>query len=570
MDEFDTDFDIDDSLDSSFSDDSSIDSFDSSMDTFDTMDSVEIPDIEMPDIETSFDDIEGSIENTSFDGFDMPDDEVSDVMNNVEVEDLTFDDEPLDNVPKVDVAEPSLEQDVDVVPPDVMDGMDDVEPPENVEFDEKKPAGYVATPISEIKILQEDGTVDSLENIQNQLEADTEQIDVSDELLAEETMDDVAATDIEEQIENATSVEELTELKDELLSENSLEQEVIEQAEPEVMETTTDSELVELTEADIIDQIDNATSVEELTELKDELLSEDALEQDALGQEVIEQVEPETIEITTDSELVEQTETSDLEADEFADGEIDSAKVLDRELTPEIIENRNAETEEVLDNYRENLREYGVDDEKIEQFIDQERVKINAEYAALDSGDTESNRYEMPTDWEEVAASLNENVESGEEDSLTEGIEDQPEIVETNEIEGWLKEINPGYDPFDMDSPYCNNCGSCAYAVHRRLEGDTEIVATAENIGYNSEMEALTGMEQISMSPTEIAERLLEQGEGAHAIIGVDRAEGPGHWFNAAVMDGKVVAIDGQSGEINDWPPDYGDVVNWEMSVKKN
>ena len=61
----------------------------------------------------------------------------------------------------------------------------------------------------------------------------------------------------------------------------------------------------------------------------------------------------------------------------------------------------------------------------------------------------------------------------------------------------------------------------------------------------------------------------MAQGDGAHAIIGIDRAEGPGHWFNAACIDGKVVAIDGQSGEILDWPPDYGDVVNWEMSVKK-
>ena len=60
----------------------------------------------------------------------------------------------------------------------------------------------------------------------------------------------------------------------------------------------------------------------------------------------------------------------------------------------------------------------------------------------------------------------------------------------------------------------------------------------------------------------------LAQGDGAHAIIGIDRAEGPGHWFNAACIDGKVVAIDGQTGEIRDWPPDYGDVVNWEMSVK--
>lgn len=149
-------------------------------------------------------------------------------------------------------------------------------------------------------------------------------------------------------------------------------------------------------------------------------------------------------------------------------------------------------------------------------------------------------------------------------------IPDPSELNEINEVGDWIEEINPNYDPFDWESPYSNNCGSCAYAVYRRLEGDTDIVATAENIGYNSQMEALTGMEQVSMNPEEIASRLLEQGDGAHAIIGIDRAEGPGHWFNAACIDGKVVAIDGQSGEINDWPPDYGDVVNWEMSIKKD
>ena len=77
-------------------------------------------------------------------------------------------------------------------------------------------------------------------------------------------------------------------------------------------------------------------------------------------------------------------------------------------------------------------------------------------------------------------------------------------------------------------------------------------------------------MTQVSMSPAEIERRLLEQGDGAHAIIGIDRAEGPGHWFNAACIDGRVVAIDGQTGEITEWPPDYGNVVNWEMSIDLN
>ena len=135
------------------------------------------------------------------------------------------------------------------------------------------------------------------------------------------------------------------------------------------------------------------------------------------------------------------------------------------------------------------------------------------------------------------------------------------------EIDSWIGEINPNFDPFDVESPYCNNCGSCAYAVYRRLQGDTDIAASAMNIGYNAQMEALTGLKQVPLSPEMIQEYLLEQGSGAHAIIGVDRAYGPGHWFNAANIDGRIVAIDGQNGTVTGWPPDYGNVVRWEISV---
>lgn len=145
-------------------------------------------------------------------------------------------------------------------------------------------------------------------------------------------------------------------------------------------------------------------------------------------------------------------------------------------------------------------------------------------------------------------------------------ITDVPTLTETQE---WLGDINPNYDPYDWESPYNNNCGSCAFAVSQRLEGDNEIVATANNIGTTEEMNAITGMEQISMSPDKIQEYLISQGPGAHGIVGIDRAEGPGHWFNAYYDGDKVVAIDGQTGEINGWPPDYGDVVNWDISVQK-
>lgn len=84
----------------------------------------------------------------------------------------------------------------------------------------------------------------------------------------------------------------------------------------------------------------------------------------------------------------------------------DSPKVLKRELTDEQLSARNRDTEETLDNYRENLRNYGVDEESMEDFINQERDKINSEYESLDNGDTSSNIYHMPTDWENVADGL--------------------------------------------------------------------------------------------------------------------------------------------------------------------
>ena len=170
------------------------------------------------------------------------------------------------------------------------------------------------------------------------------------------------------------------------------------------------------------------------------------------------------------------------------------------------------------------------------------------------------------------ASNLVDGFESGDQyfDISSEGrsIPVATDLNKLTDISNWLGDINPNFDEFDIDSPYCNNCGSCAYAVYQRLEGSNDACASADNIPYNSDMTALTGMEQVSMSPEEIKNRLLAEGDGAHAIIGIDRAEGCGHWFNAACIDGKVVAIDGQTGEVTDWPPDYGDVVNWEMSIK--
>lgn len=137
-------------------------------------------------------------------------------------------------------------------------------------------------------------------------------------------------------------------------------------------------------------------------------------------------------------------------------------------------------------------------------------------------------------------------------------------------IASWLGDINPGYtgDPFD---PRASNCGMCAAAVFARLEGiDPGAVAGTRTLSVEA-MEELTGRQQIPMSPSEMRDALIAAGPGSHAVVGIDRSFGAGHWFNAYYDGQSVVAIDGQSGEIRDWPPEYGSPSNpisrWDMGV---
>jgi hypothetical protein len=137
-------------------------------------------------------------------------------------------------------------------------------------------------------------------------------------------------------------------------------------------------------------------------------------------------------------------------------------------------------------------------------------------------------------------------------------------------IGSWLPEINPGYtgDAFD---PRSSNCGACAAAVFARLEGTMPAAFAGTRTLSVPEMEAFTGGPQVPMSPSAIRDTLIAAGPGSHAVIGIDRTIGPGHWFNAYYDGERVVAIDGQSGEIQDWPPVYGSrnnpVSNWDMGA---
>lgn len=137
-------------------------------------------------------------------------------------------------------------------------------------------------------------------------------------------------------------------------------------------------------------------------------------------------------------------------------------------------------------------------------------------------------------------------------------------------IRSWLPEINPGYTghPFD---PRSSNCGACAAALFARFEGTRSAAFAGTRTLSVPEMEAFTGRPQVPMSPSAIRDALVAAGPGSHAVIGIDRTIGPGHWFNAYYDGERVVAIDGQSGEIHDWPPEYGSpnnpVNHWDMGA---
>ncbi|MBB2923739.1 hypothetical protein FHR80_002664 [Cellulomonas cellasea] len=133
-------------------------------------------------------------------------------------------------------------------------------------------------------------------------------------------------------------------------------------------------------------------------------------------------------------------------------------------------------------------------------------------------------------------------------------------------IDEWIGDVNPGYtgDPFD---PRSINCGKCTESVHDVFQGQA---LTPAGLGTYTvpEMEAITGLRQIEMSPEQIADELRLGGAGSHAVVGIDRADDSGHWFNAYFDGERVVVVDGQSGEILDWPPDFG-AVRWDAAIRR-
>lgn len=544
--------------------------------------------------------------------------EVSDVMNNVE---------PLENVEEF--TEPSLEVSADSYVDSVMDSVevevpefDDASPVENIPNENIETEGYqynnLEMPYSEldelqdatnenvgeqlddysitddsyaedVKVLKRDETElwqegnKAIENTLEVMRDDLRDKGIEDgpemeEMIAHEKtlMQQELAQNIQGDFSNpydGPEWQKVEQQNEQIDAEDTLEQigENLPEAEGvssvDIMDTV-DAPEVEFDSAEISEDTEPIQEAEVIEELSDgaeesEVIEEvqNSAEESEMIEELSDSIE-EPLDLNDADTLQDNVESPEVIVDNDNNQNIDSHHEDNQEDTSDTYIEQNEPETEQIDDIQQSDELNDMQDE-----IEVSAVAgIDGEQPLVSQEMTEGEVYEIHS--ENRPQDLSEEVDSVSAAELSEA-EEVSELRPIDEMDKWLEDINPNFDPFDIDSPYCNNCGSCAYAVYQRLEGNNEICATAENIGYNEQMEALTGMEQVSMSPQEIEARLLEQGDGAHAIIGIDRVTGPGHWFNAANIGGKVVSIDGQSGEITDWPPDYGNVKNWEMSIKK-
>jgi hypothetical protein len=121
--------------------------------------------------------------------------------------------------------------------------------------------------------------------------------------------------------------------------------------------------------------------------------------------------------------------------------------------------------------------------------------------------------------------------------------------------ESWIGNINPGNGR--------NNCGECARAVQATWSGDPSVAATLNNRLAGGEpnecMPQWAGQDSKPATMQQVSDRLTELGPGSSAVVGFDRNAGSGHWFNAINDGGVIKAVDGQSGNIEPWPPSTAD-----------
>lgn len=81
---------------------------------------------------------------------------------------------------------------------------------------------------------------------------------------------------------------------------------------------------------------------------------------------------------------------------------------------PNMREIWESSTEEILDNYRENLENRDVPEEKINEFLAHERKAMELEYDSARRGETSENIYYMPENWDEVAEGITSTSEASQ------------------------------------------------------------------------------------------------------------------------------------------------------------
>ena len=314
-------------------------------------------------------------------------------------------------------------------PMDVGETLDSVESFNEVSFEETTESNYVdsimdAAPVEELTFDDEipEAPMEFAEEVP-EAETPMEVVEeIPEEISEAEAPAEVAEENLEELFEDdpAEIVEEIQEEIPEEISETEAPTEVVEEI-PEAKETYEMDETAEDIEghsiSDFMREIpvenmefedENATDPQvefvsdvteqerspEMTWTSDELEKMAARSEDPYFRDKIDQLISEgrvKIEDGSDETVGETTE----------DG-----SVMKREITPEVWASRMRDTEETLNNYRENLRDEGVDESQIERFVMGEKEKIYKEFESLDRGDTSSNIYYMPTDWKAVADSL--------------------------------------------------------------------------------------------------------------------------------------------------------------------
>jgi hypothetical protein len=114
--------------------------------------------------------------------------------------------------------------------------------------------------------------------------------------------------------------------------------------------------------------------------------------------------------------------------------------------------------------------------------------------------------------------------------------------------ESWAPQINSEHG--------LTNCGDCARAVQQTWTGSPRVATLGgPEPQPNPLMVEWSGISPRPISVDGVESTLSELGPGSSAIVGCDWEGGGGHWFNAVNDNGSVKAVDGQSGQVEPWPP---------------